>query len=125
MTCPGHFFMACRMSAPRHRPPARGGPTRDDRLWRGTSRLSLVGPPLAGGLRCRPVTGSRHTACHEKVTGTCHSERSEESEVGHASRLVEPDASLPLSMTREGAFFTACYEKSSSTCHARSSLLWC
>jgi hypothetical protein len=47
-------------------------------------------------------------ACHEKVTGTCHSERSEESEVGHAARLVRPDASLPLSMTREGAFFTAC-----------------
>jgi hypothetical protein len=46
-------------------------------------------------------------ACHEKVTGTCHSERSEESEVGHAARLVRPDASLPLSMTREGAFFTA------------------
>jgi hypothetical protein len=42
------------------------------------------------------------------VTGTCHSERSEESEVGHAARLVRPDASLPLSMTREGAFFTAC-----------------
>jgi hypothetical protein len=48
-------------------------------------------------------------ACHEKVTGTCHSERSEESEVGHAARLVRPDASLPLSMTREGAFFTACH----------------
>src|SRR5579885_2715407 len=47
-------------------------------------------------------------SCHEKVTGTCHSERSEESEVGHAARLVRPDASLPLSMTREGAFFTAC-----------------
>src|SRR5579885_547405 len=47
-------------------------------------------------------------ACYEKVTGTCHSERSEESEVGHAARLVRPDASLPLSMTREGAFFTAC-----------------
>jgi len=41
------------------------------------------------------------------VTGTCHSERSEESEVGHAARLVRPDASLPLSMTREGAFFMA------------------
>src|SRR5579883_2327883 len=48
-------------------------------------------------------------ACHEKVTGTCHSERSEASEVGHAARLVRPDASLPLSMTREGAFFTACH----------------
>src|SRR5579885_3199729 len=35
-------------------------------------------------------------SCYEKVAGTCHSERSEESEVGHASRLVEPDASLPL-----------------------------
>jgi len=32
---------------------------------------------------------------------------SEESEVGHACRLVEPDASLPLSMTRERVFFTA------------------
>jgi hypothetical protein len=28
------------------------------------------------------------------VTGTCHSERSEESEVGHAARLVRTDASL-------------------------------
>jgi hypothetical protein len=35
-------------------------------------------------------------ACNEKVAGTCHSERSEESEVGHAARLVRPDASLPL-----------------------------
>src|SRR5579885_1020580 len=52
--------------------------------------------------------GTLLMACHEKVTGTCHSERSEESEVGHAARLVRPDASLPLSMTREGAFFTAC-----------------
>ena len=30
---------------------------------------------------------------------------SEESEVGHAVRLVRPDASLPLSMTRQEAFF--------------------
>jgi len=50
-------------------------------------------------------------SCHEKVTGTCHSERSEASEVGHAARLVRPDASLPLSMTREGAFFTACWAR--------------
>src|SRR5579883_1148778 len=80
MTCPGHFFMACHMLAPsaglpdssyttRHRrPPARGGPTIDDRLWRGTSRPSIVGPPLAGGLRCRPVTGSQHTACYAPST---------------------------------------------------------
>jgi hypothetical protein len=44
------------------------------------------------------------------VARTCHSERSEESEVGHASRLVEPDASLPLSMTCQGRFFTAWYD---------------
>jgi len=59
------------------------------------------------------------------VTGTCHSERSEESEVGHAARLVRPDASLPLSMTREGAFFTACHEKVAPTCHAeRERSIW-
>src|SRR5579885_1899253 len=64
-------------------------------------------------------------SCHEKVTGTCHSERSEESEVGHAARLVRPDASLPLSMTREGAFFTACYDKRPLTCHAeRQRSIW-
>jgi hypothetical protein len=65
--------------------------------------------------------GAFFTACHEKVARTCHSERSEESEVGHASRLVEPDASLPLSMTREGAFFTACHEKVARTCHSERS----
>ncbi len=74
---PNVFVMACRMLAPsaglpdssyttrQRRPPARGGPTRDDRLWSGTSRPSIVGPPLAGGLRCRPVTGSQQTACYE------------------------------------------------------------
>ncbi len=35
---------------------------------------------------------------------------SEESEVGHAVRLVRPDASLPLSMTRQRGFFTACHQ---------------
>src|SRR5579883_1556706 len=140
MTRARPILIACRMLAPSaglpdssyttryRRPPARGGPTIYDGSTSGTGRPYIVGPPLAGGLRCRPVTGSQHTAslagglrcrpvtgsqhtaCHEKVTGTCHSERSEESEVGHAARLVRPDASLPLSMTREGAFFTACYE---------------
>ncbi len=32
---------------------------------------------------------------------------SEASEVGHAARLVTLDASLPLRMTRQGAFFTS------------------
>ncbi len=31
---------------------------------------------------------------------------SEASRGGHAARLVRPDASLPLSMTREEAFFS-------------------
>jgi len=35
--------------------PARGGPTLDDGSTSGTSRLYRVGPPLAGGLRCRVV----------------------------------------------------------------------
>src|SRR5579885_505914 len=60
MTRWGHLFTACHMLAPsaglpdssyttRHRrPPARGGPTLYDRLWRGTSRPYRVGPPLAG-----------------------------------------------------------------------------
>src|SRR5579883_1977695 len=43
---------------------------------------------------------------------------SEESEVGQAARLVEPDASLPLSMTRRGHFFMACRKKDPLTCHA-------
>jgi len=60
------FRMACRMLAPRHRPPARGGPTIYGRLVPLVERSSLVGPPLAGGLRCRPVTGSQHTACRVK-----------------------------------------------------------
>ena len=41
-------------------------------------------------------------ACHEKVAGTCHAERERSIRVGHAARLVRPDASLPLSMTRQG-----------------------
>src|SRR5579884_415023 len=32
------------------RPPARGGPTIDDRSTSGTNASSIVGPPLAGGL---------------------------------------------------------------------------
>src|SRR5579885_989873 len=48
----------CRVGLPpeaftsgRPRPPARGGPTRDDRSTSGTTASSIVGPPLAGGLR--------------------------------------------------------------------------
>src|SRR5579885_3648726 len=51
-------------------------------------------------------------ACHEKVAGTCHAESSEESGVGHTARLVRPDASLPLSMTRRGRFLMACHKRS-------------
>jgi hypothetical protein len=47
------------------------------------------------------------SACRKKDPRACHSERSEESEVGHAVRLVRPDASLPLSMTRQRAFVMA------------------
>ncbi len=60
-------------------------------------------------------------ACHEKVTGTCHSERSEESEEGHAVRLLAADASLSLSMTREETILMACYEKDPLACHAERS----
>src|SRR5579885_3732667 len=56
----------------------------------------------------------RLPACHDKVAATCHSERSEESEVGHAARLVRPDASLPLSMTCQGHLFTACHTQYAS-----------
>src|SRR5579883_1508304 len=41
---------------------------------------------------------------------------SEESEEGHAVRLVRPDASLPLSMTRQRVFFIAC--------HVHDTFLW-
>src|SRR5579883_751536 len=76
--------------------------------------ISRMSSPCVGLLLklCPPMS------CHEKVTGTCHSERSEASEVGHAARLVRPDASLPLSMTREGAFFTACHKQYPRACHA-------
>ena len=65
--------MACRMLAPyaglpdssyttrQRRPPARGSPTLDGRLVPRVDPPRIVGPPLAGGLRCRPVTGSQHT----------------------------------------------------------------
>src|SRR5579885_18401 len=46
------------------RPAARGGTTRDGRLVPLVDGSSLVGPPLAAGLRCRPVTGSQQTACY-------------------------------------------------------------
>src|SRR5579885_1437661 len=50
---------------------------------------------------------------------------SEESEVGHASRLVEPDASLPLSMTCPGHFLIACRKKGPLACHAeRERSIW-
>src|SRR5579885_431155 len=85
------------------------------------SRATPCGWPAVPG-RIRGIRqasrGSQHMACHEKVTGTCHSERSEESEVGHAARLVRPDASLPLSMTCQGRFFTACREQVAPTCHS-------
>src|SRR5579885_2952543 len=87
MTCPGHFFMACRMPAPRHRSTAQA--TRKG--WPYERQAARAPPQAVVSSRATPcgwpVTGSRHTACHEKVTGTCHSERSEESEVGHAARL--------------------------------------
>ncbi len=86
------------------RPAARGGP----RSGNGSRCECQAGPPPSSRPPAiKQATRHRPPASHEKVTGTCHSERSEESEVGHAARLVRPDASLPLSMTREGAFFTA------------------
>src|SRR5579884_1301226 len=52
--------------------------------------------------------GASDVSCYEKVTATCHAERGEAFRMGHTARLVRPDASLPLSMTRRGAFVTAC-----------------
>src|SRR5579883_2921256 len=44
----------------------------------------------------------------KKTPLACHAERQRSIHVGRAARLVRADASLPLSMTRAGAFFTAC-----------------
>src|SRR5579884_722682 len=49
-------------------------------------------------------------SCYENGLLTCHAERQRSIHVGHAARLVTPDASLALRMTCPGVFFTACYE---------------
>src|SRR5579884_2265784 len=86
------------------RRPAAPLPTTQVRDW------CVVGRGAAG---LRPGTRGPPNvfvmACYEKVTATCHSSLRSESEVGHAARLVRPDASLPLSMTRQRVFFMACH----------------
>jgi hypothetical protein len=46
-------------------------------------------------------------SCHEKDPLACHAERREASGLTRGGGVAHMDASLPLSMTREGAFVMA------------------
>jgi len=54
--------------------------------------------------------GASPIFCCTSVTfSTCHAERSEASGLTNRAAWPTPDASLPLRMTRQGAFLIACH----------------